>query len=294
MKNNNIILNILSDLYGGKSKSIYAKIEDLVEKYDEIKSKEYSWVDENDVMVITYADTIISKDASGIKNLNELFEKYIKNSVSAIHLLPFFEYSSDDGFSVIDYKKLNNEAGTWKEINELSQNYDLMFDAVINHISRESDWFKEYLKGNKVYENYFIECDPTLDYSSVTRPRALPLLTKVDTKNGEKYVWTTFSDDQIDLNYANSDVLIDILDILLFYIKSGARFIRLDAIGFMWKEIGTTCMHHKKTHQCIRVIRQVIEQVYKGVVIITETNTPHKENISYFGEEYDKNCNGGH
>ena len=146
MINNKIILKILSDLYGNKSKSIYAKIEDLVEKYDEIKSEDDSWVDENDVMVITYADTIISKDASGVKNLNELFEKYIKNSVSAIHLLPFFEYSSDDGFSVIDYKKLNNEVGTWKEINELSQNYDLMFDAVINHISRESDWFKEYLK----------------------------------------------------------------------------------------------------------------------------------------------------
>lgn len=288
MENKELIVNILSDLYGDESQSIYIRIEDLVKKYSEIKLEDDSWVDENDVMVITYADTIISEQASGIKNLNELFERYIKNSVSAIHLLPFFEYSSDDGFSVIDYKNPRKEAGTWEDVNELSQNYDLMFDAVINHISRESDWFKEYLKGNDAYKNYFIECDPNLDYSSVTRPRALPLLTKVETKNGEKYVWTTFSDDQIDLNYKSGDVLIDILDILIFYIKSGARFIRLDAIGFMWKEIGTTCMHHKKAHQCIRLMRQVIEKVDKGVVIITETNTPQEENISYFGKEYDE------
>jgi len=287
MGDKQVILKMLSMLYGDEAESIYKRIESLLEKYD-FKTEEGNWVDENDVMVITYADTVVSNDASGIKNLSDLFDKYIKKSVSAIHLLPFFEYSSDDGFSVIDYKKPHSEAGTWEEINHLSQNYDLMFDAVINHISRYSDWFQEYLSGNVLYKNYFIECDPSLDYLSVTRPRALPLLTEVETKDGIKHVWTTFSDDQIDLNYKSSDVLIDILDVLLFYVKSGARYLRLDAIGFMWKEIGTSCMHLEKTHECIKLMRKVIEQVDRSVVLITETNTPHEENISYFGKEYDE------
>lgn len=288
MQNTKTILNILFDLYGENSTDVLGKIESLLNKYNDIKSTRNIWVDQTDSIVITYADTIISKDKSGLENLNDLFKKYIGNSVSAIHLLPFFEYSSDDGFSVIDYKKPGKEAGTWEDVKELSKNYDLMFDAVINHISRQSDWFQNYLAGNEIYKNYFIECDPKADYSAVTRPRALPLLTKVETKNGEKYVWTTFSEDQIDLNYANPDVLIDILDVLLFYVKCGARYIRLDAIGFMWKELGTSCMHLKKTHQCIKLMRSVLEQVDKSVVIITETNTPHKENISYFGSQYNE------
>lgn len=288
MQDKQLVLNMLSDIYGEKAKSIYAQIENLLNKYSDAKQEEARWVDENDVMVITYADTITSKQASGVKTLNELFSKYIKESVSAIHLLPFFEYSSDDGFSVIDYKKPYKAAGTWQDVSQLSKSYDLMFDAVINHISRKSHWFENYLAGSKKYSEYFIECDAELDYSSVTRPRALPLLTEVDTANGKKHVWTTFSDDQIDLNYANPDVLIEILDVLLFYVMKGARYLRLDAIGFMWKEMGTSCMHHIKTHQIIKLMRKVIEEVDESVVIITETNTPHKENISYFGSEYDE------
>ena len=165
---------------------------------------------------------------------------------------------------------------------------ELMFDAVINHISRQSSWFQRYLDGEEKYRNYFIECDPDADYSAVIRPRTLPLLTAFDTAFGRKHVWTTFSEDQIDLNYANPDTLIDILDVLLFYVAQGARYLRLDAVGFLWKELGTHCMHHPKTHMLIRLMRMVIEQVDPDVIIITETNTPHKENISYFGSNFDE------
>jgi sucrose phosphorylase len=173
-------------------------------------------------------------------------------------------------------------------VNELAKDFDLMFDAVINHISKSSEWFQGYLKGDEKYKNFFVEADPSLDYSKVTRPRALPLLTPFETSEGVRHIWTTFSDDQIDINFKNPKVLIEILDILNMYAVNGSRFLRLDAIGFMWKKIGTTCMHLDETHAIIKLIREVLELSAPGTILITETNVPHKDNISYFGNGYDE------
>jgi sucrose phosphorylase len=205
--------------------------------------------------------------------------------ISAVHLLPFYPYSSDDGFSVIDYKEVDQQMGNWDDLRDLRNCCDLMFDAVINHISSQSAWFQNYLSGQAPYTDYFIEVDPDLDLSQVTRPRAKPLLTEVQTSTGPAHVWTTFSPDQIDLNYANPDVLLEIINVLLFYIEQGARLIRLDAIAYLWKEIGTTCIHLPQAHEVIKLIRAVLDLAAPEVILITETNVPHKENISYFGDQ---------
>jgi sucrose phosphorylase len=207
---------------------------------------------------------------------------------SSVHILPFYPFSSDDGFSVIDYRAVNPQLGDWNDVKDLSKDFELMFDGVINHISQHSSWFEQYLAGNPKYAGYFVEADPDEDYSKVTRPRALPLLTPFDTTAGKKHIWTTFSEDQIDLNFANERVLLEILDILLMYATYGARYLRLDAIGFMWKKLGTTCMHLEETHTIVQVIRQVLEMAAPGMVIITETNVPHKDNISYFGNGFNE------
>ena len=104
------------------------------------------------------------------------------------------------------------------------------------------------------------------------------------TTSGTKHVWTTFSADQIDLNFANPEVLLAIINLLLFYVTKGAELIRLDAIAFMWKEVGTNCLHHEQTHRIIQLWRSVLDIVAPQVVLITETNVPHEENISYFGD----------
>jgi sucrose phosphorylase len=158
-----------------------------------------------------------------------------------------------------------------------------MIDAVINHISRESEWFQGYLNGDPKYQNYFITVDSSWDLSKVVRPRTSPLLTEVETVNGPKKVWTTFSADQIDLNYANPAVLLEILDLLLFYLDQGVSIIRLDAIAYLWKESGTTCIHLPQTHRVVKLMRLVMEAAKPAAVLITETNVPHMENISYFG-----------
>ncbi|MFP4371069.1 MAG: sugar phosphorylase [Halanaerobium sp.] len=243
---------------------------------------------EKDSVVICYGDHIQTEGEAPLQTLNNFFKNHLKESVNTIHILPFFPYSSDDGFAVIDYKKVNPDFGNWTDIKAIRENFSLMFDAVINHISSESEWFKKYKKQEGKYANYFIEADPNKDYSEVTRPRAKPLLTEVETAAGKKHVWTTFSPDQIDLNFEETEVLLEIIDVLLFYAAQGAEIIRLDAIAYLWKETGTSCIHLPETHKVIQLFKEIFKLVAPETLILTETNVPHEENISYFGDGVDE------
>ncbi len=242
------------------------------------------WVDQTDVILITYGDTIADGVRPTLEVLRDFLSTYVSGYINNIHILPCFPWSSDDGFSIIDYRDICPEFGQWTHIVQISEDFGVMLDAVINHVSSESVWFRGFQEDDPRYRDFFHVCDPTEDYSSVTRPRALPLLRCVETIAGQRHVWTTFSDDQIDLNYANPDVLLEILDVLLHYADKGARFIRLDAIGFLWKKLGTTCMHLPETHAIVKVIRYVFDRAFPDVILITETNVPHAENVSYFGD----------
>jgi sucrose phosphorylase len=241
---------------------------------------------QQDAILITYGDQV--RDPNGaippLRVLASFVEAHLDGLLSAIHLLPFYPSTSDDGFSVVDYRRIDPDLGTWEDVARIGRRFDLMFDAVINHISAQSDWFRRFLQDDPLYRNYFISVEGNPDLSSVVRPRALPLLTRFETAAGIKHVWTTFSADQIDLNYANPDVLLAILDTLLFYAAHGARFIRLDAIAYLWKEIGTACIHLPQTHAVIQLMRVMLDRVAPDVMLITETNVPHADNISYFGD----------
>jgi glucosylglycerate phosphorylase len=208
--------------------------------------------------------------------------------ISTVHLLPFYPYSSDDGFSVIDYRKVDPALGTWDDVAGFRGQFHLMFDLVLNHISSHSEWFQAFLRDEAPYRDYILTADPALDLSLVTRPRTHPLLTPYETRAGIRHVWTTFSEDQVDLNFANPDVLLEILDTLLFYVQQGAEYIRLDAIAYLWKIPGTNCIHLLQTHTVVQLMRDVLDVVAPYVKLITETNVPHDENISYFGNGYNE------
>lgn len=249
-----------------------------------ITEKRKSGWDEKDLVLITYADQFSAVGEKALPVFTRFYNKWLSHSFSHVHLLPFYPWSSDDGFSVIDYHEVAPETGTWSDIAELKQSTSLMFDYVCNHMSAKSQWFANYLQQTPGYEDFFISVDPDTDLSAVTRPRALPLLTPFTLHDGSvRHLWTTFSEDQIDLNFASPDVLIAMVDVLLHYLMEGANYIRLDAVGFMWKIPGTHCIHLEQTHQLIQLFRAITEAVAPGTVIITETNVPHKDNISYFG-----------
>ena len=262
---------------------ILSQLKETIEKYDSIPARKNRW-DENDVVLITYGDSIKKSGETPLFTLKNFLDNELKDQLSVVHILPFFPYSSDDGFSVIDFREVNPEIGNWNDVKNLGENFDLMADLVINHVSSKSEWFQNFLQQSGKGNDFFIVENPEKDLSKVTRPRNSPLLTAYKTKNGEKHVWTTFSADQVDLNFSNPEVLIEMIDILLTYISKGARIIRLDAIAFLWKEMGTTCLHLPQTHEVVKLMRDLAEAIYPSVIILTETNVPNKENLSYFGE----------
>jgi glycosidase len=239
---------------------------------------------ERDAILITYGDQVRKPGMPPLQTLAYFCERHLAGLVSGVHVLPFFPYSSDDGFAVIDYRKVDAALGTWEDVARLGASFRLMFDAVVNHVSARSEWFHAFLRDDPAYRDYFIVLPEGADLSQVVRPRALPLVTRVRTPSGEKAVWTTFSADQIDLNYSNPAVLLEIMDTLLFYVARGAEFIRLDAIAYLWKEIGTACIHLPRTHRVVQLLRAVLDAVAPYVALVTETNVPHAENVSYFGD----------
>ncbi len=240
--------------------------------------------DERTCILITYGDMIKKSGELPLVTLRRFLLDYLRGIVTGVHILPFFPYSSDDGFSVIDYRKIDPALGTWDEIQSFSEDFRLMADLVINHVSSKSRWFDEYVGSIAPARDFFIEVEQGTDLSQVVRPRTLPLLTPVNTVKGEKFLWTTFSADQVDLNFANPDVLLEMVDIFLGYINNGAGIIRMDAIAYLWKEIGTPCINHEKTHEVTKLFRDVIDNITPGSLLLTETNLPHEQNVSYFGD----------
>ncbi len=241
---------------------------------------------ERDAIPITSGDQVRAPVGSPLSVLADFCDERLAGLVSGVHLLPFYPSSSDDGFSVKNYRAVDPALGDWEAVGRLGRSFRLMFDAVINHVSAQSAWFRAFLLGDPHYQNHFVVVEGDADLSGVVRPRALPLLTKFNTPSGDaqRAVWTTFSDDQIDLNYRNPAVLLEIIETLLFYVAHGAEFLRLDAIAYLWKEIGTPCIHLPQTHWIIQLFRAVLDEVAPHVMLITETNVPHADNLSYFGD----------
>ncbi|QPG04409.1 alpha-amylase [Salinimonas marina] len=256
----------------------------LANDHDIVEPKHHcNYWDEQDVMMITYGDSIMHGHEKPLFTLHRFLQTYCKNTINKVHLLPFYPYSSDDGFSVIDYSSVNEALGEWTDIRRLADDYGLMFDLVVNHCSARSAWFENFIKGEGPGSDFFFTASPDDDLSQVTRPRVSPLLRETPTQHGTKYVWCTFSHDQVDFDFSNPKVLLAFMQIIRLYIDKGAKVFRLDAVAFLWKIVGTTCINLPQTHEVIRLMRTLIEHVDPGIIIITETNIPNRENLTYFG-----------
>ncbi len=281
---------LLTGIYGEtKGEEALNRLIPLIEEHKTDSGEVKEYFSEEDIVLITYGDSVKQEGEVPLGTFHKFANKYLKGAVSTVHFLPFFPYSSDDGFSVMDFFLIDPELGVWDDVEAIHNDFGLMFDHVLNHFSSKGQWFKNYLAGKDGFKEFAIEMDPSIDLSQVTRPRALPLLTEYKKDSGETvHLWTTFSEDQIDFNFQSLDVLEQMIKAFLVYAQKGATIIRLDAIAFLWKEIGTTCLHLQKTHDMVKVFRAVYDLTYPEVIILTETNVPHKENVSYFGNGVDE------
>ncbi len=239
--------------------------------------------DETDTLVITYGNSIVDGVHKPLDLLRHFLEENLSGVISGVHILPFFPFTSDDGFAVTDYTVVNSNLGSWSDVSRIASEFRLMSDLVLNHVSSFSTWFQEYRQGHAPYDRFFFEADPEDDVSMVVRPRTSPLLREVETTMGTRHVWCTFSHDQVDLDFTNPEVLLEFLRIMRLHIDNGVRIIRLDAVAFLWKELGTNCIHLPQTHAIVRLMRLLFDYAKEPVVLLTETNVPNAENLSYFG-----------
>ena len=284
------VKHLLAEIYGEQTgQAAFERLAPIIEKFPKQKGTKDAFFSQDDVVLITYGDSLNKEGLAPIAVLHEFANNYLKGAISTVHFLPFFPYSSDDGFSVMDFFEIDPDLGSWQDVNDMGRDFQLMFDYVVNHFSSKSQWFDNYLASKDGFEDFAIEVDPSIDLSMVTRPRSLPLLSDYQKKDGQKvHLWTTFSADQIDFNFASLDVMVKMTEVLLFYVEQGATILRQDAIAYLWKEIGTTCIHLPQTHAVVKLFRAILDIVAPDVMILTETNVPHPENISYFGNGRDE------
>jgi glycosidase len=297
------ILDILTLLYGPeRAQACGVEIERLMKVHHAYKTPEMlaepplppeERFSERDVILITYGDLITSPGKTPLRALSDFLDLFMRGAVNTVHILPFFPYTSDRGFSITDYYEVDPRLGTWDEIDVLSRRFRLMFDGVFNHASAKSRWFQRFLNGRPGYEDFFVAfgtkdaIDPD-HLRLILRPRTSELLTAFQTINGPRWVWTTFSPDQVDLNFRSEKVLLRVVDILLDYVRRGADIIRLDAVTYIWRELGTRCAHLLETHALVKLFRAVLDVVAPQVALVTETNVPHEDNVGYFGDGADE------
>jgi sucrose phosphorylase len=298
------ILHKLSVLYGKqRASACFVELERLMKVYYAHKTPEMIADDrtfdpaerftERDVILITYGDLITAAGRPPLRTLSDLLRVFMQGAINTVHILPFFPYSSDRGFAIIDYEDVDPRLGGWHDIEELGRHFRLMFDGVFNHVSSKSRWFQRFLNGHPGYQDFFISFTTrdAIDRDRlrlIMRPRTSDLLTPFMSIQGPRFLWTTFSRDQVDLNFKNERVLLRVIDVLLLYVRRGADLVRLDAVTYIWRELGTRCAHLQQAHVLVKLFRSVLDVVAPQVALVTETNAPHEDNVSYFGDGRDE------
>ena len=280
-----IYQNILSD---EEINNLTVQIFEITPKVKNDTTSE-NW-NESDIFLISYGDSIVSAKDKKLKTLKNFVDEFLKPHFSNIHILPFFPFDSDDGFSITDYKKVRDDLGNWEDISLLSKDYRVMADIVINHASKQSEYFQEFIRGNFEYKDFFISLDEDEGFEEVVRPRSSDLFQEVEISNQKKYLWCTFSHDQIDLNFKNPRVLLFFIRLIYLYLRHGIKVFRLDAVAFLWKEKSTNCLNLPQTHEVVKLIRTILDNYNQNNLLITETNLPNLENLSYFGNGDEANA----
>ena len=242
-------------------------------------SSENRW-SEHDAVLICYPDQVVTDGESPLATLRAVLDE-VKEGFSLVHLLPFFPSSSDGGFAVIDHVEVAQELGSWEDIRSIAADNRVMADLVLNHVSSSHRWVEEFRRGLEPGSRCLKVASPQDDLSMVVRPRTSELLVESETDSGIKFLWCTFGPDQIDVNWAEPEVLIEMLRAVERMLDSGIRWIRLDAVAYAQKVVGTKCVHLQETHELVRLLRDLLAWNCPEAVLVTETNVPHDENLSY-------------
>jgi len=283
--------NIYRYLYSKIEIDQYSKeITQIIKRFNKKNKKKNKLISEKTSIVICYGDSVFnSKQQYQIKGFQNFYQKKLKNYFNTVHFLPFYPSSSDSGFAVKDHYKIDSKIGKWSDISNFAKKNDVMADIVINHSSARGLWFRNFLREKKPGKDYFLTINSKFNASKVIRPRDHELLKKINIFKKTEYLWRTFSPDQLDLNFKNPAVLLRFIKIMINLVNHGVTIFRLDAIAYLWKESGTKCVNLKQTHEIIKLFRLICSFLNVKTILVTETNLPEKENLSYFGKKDEAN-----
>ncbi len=271
----------LRRLYGADADDLTSRLKQLSSRHGGASTGGWS---EHDAWLITYPDQFRSGDEAPLQVLEQVYRTHFADSLNGVHILPCYPWTSDDGYAVIDYLEIDPDFGSWNDIENLAGQTRLMLDAVINHMSASSGWFQSFLAGDPSFDGFFRTASPDADLTTTVRPRATPLLTEFESSDGPKWVWTTFSADQVDLDFRNPNVFEAVANVLFEYARHGAQMIRLDAVQFLGKREGTGSINLPEAHLVVEALRGALDLSYPGVLLVSESNVPHEENLAYLGE----------
>ena len=259
------------------------------------REKDHNWfLSQKWVGMALYTDGF----ASDLKGLNEKLSYFQELGINMIHIMPILQCpdgKSDGGYAVSDFRKVDTRIGSNKDLHKLSESLQkrdilLTLDVVVNHTSDEHEWAQRAREGDKKYQDYYYLFDSreVPDMFEENMPEIFPETAPGNfTWNEEmqKWVMTVFNDYQWDLNYSNPSVLIEMLDIILYWSNQGADIVRLDAVAFLWKKIGSTCQNEREAHLILQLLKDCIQVTTPGVLFIAEAIVAPVEITKYFGED---------
>ncbi len=286
----------LNDLFECMDKYKAERSKDLLS----MDKKQRNWYFGQDIVGMTlYTDLF----AGNLKKLSQKIDYFNDLGITFLHLMPLLkprEGENDGGYAVEDYRNIDPRLGSMEDFLKLvkelrKNNIKVCIDYVINHVAKEHVWAQEALKNDKLKQDYFImfDTDEMPNRFNRTVPEVLP-----DKCPGnftyypeiKKYVFTSFSEFQWDLNFQNPYVFNGMTDNLLFLANLGINMIRLDAIPFMWKQVDTTCRNLDPIHDLLKMFNLIKEEVCPSLALLGEAIVEPQEIVKYFGNETDPEC----
>ena len=302
------IYNLMRQLYGRREdfeSSMGQLVEVMARQYvarsnelhaiDLDREQHHNWfLDQKWVGMALYSDGFAG-DLNGIREHLHYFQEL---GVNLIHIMPILkcpEGESDGGYAVSDFRQIDPRVGTNQDLRLLAtelrkRDILLTLDVVVNHTSREHEWAQKARAGDEVYQNYYYTFpDRDIpDQFEASMPEVFPQTAPGNftwEPDMQRWVMTVFHDYQWDLNYQNPAVLIEMLDIVLYWANQGADVVRLDAVAFLWKKIGSTCQNERESHLILQLLKDCVQVSAPGVLFIAEAIVAPVEVIKYFGED---------
>ncbi len=273
----------------------YIRRDEELRQLDRERERDHNWfLSQNWVGMALYTDGF----AGNLMGLRERLPYIQELGVNMLHLMPMLQCpagASDGGYAVSDFRNINPRFGDLKQLRDVSgylrkRNMLLTLDVVLNHTSDEHEWARKSRSGDSKYQDYYhiFDTREVPEMFEETMPEIFPEnapgnFTWDDSM--QKWVMTVFNSYQWDLNYSNPDVFIEMLDIILFWANQGADILRLDAVAFLWKKIGTTSQNEREAHLILQLMKDCCQVTAPGVLFIAEAIVAPVEIAKYFGED---------